>query len=273
MLEHRQVHGDDDDADHEADADHHDRLDDRGQRLDRRVDLVLVEVRDLGEHLLELTGLLADLHHLRDHRREDGARRSTAARSWRPPGRGRARGSVSFSTTQLPDVCAVISSALMMSTPDAISVDRVRDQRAIATLRTTDADLHRDAELEPIPRLAAGLRPLPAEEAEDDQPDEREDDEPEAAQPVRRESTYCVSVGSSPPSESKTLTNTGTRNISIPTRTSVAKHEHDRRVDHRALHAPLDLLLLLDLRWRRDRAPCRARPPPRRPRPSRRRGG
>ena len=35
------------------------------------VDLVLVEVRDLAEHLVELAGLLADLDHLADHRRED----------------------------------------------------------------------------------------------------------------------------------------------------------------------------------------------------------
>src|SRR5438477_2929696 len=53
--EHRQVHRDDDHADHEAYADHHDRLDDRGQRRDRRVDLVLVEVGDLAEHLLQLS--------------------------------------------------------------------------------------------------------------------------------------------------------------------------------------------------------------------------
>src|SRR5207253_8798505 len=69
--EHRQVHRDDDHADHEAYAVHHDRLDDRGQRRDRRVDLVLVEVGDLAEHLLQLSRLLADLDHLADHRRED----------------------------------------------------------------------------------------------------------------------------------------------------------------------------------------------------------
>ncbi len=34
--------------------------------------------------------------------------------------------------------------------------------------------------------------------------------------------TYWVSVGSSPPSSSKMLTKTGTRNISIPVITSVA---------------------------------------------------
>src|SRR5687767_458478 len=54
QLEHRQVHGDHDRPDHDPDADHQDRLDDRGQRLDACVDLVLVEVGDLAQHLVEL---------------------------------------------------------------------------------------------------------------------------------------------------------------------------------------------------------------------------
>src|SRR5207244_13534355 len=73
QLEHRQVHRNDDHADHAADGDHHHRLDDRRPRLDRGVDLVLVEVGDLPEHLLQLARLLADLHHLAHHRREDVA--------------------------------------------------------------------------------------------------------------------------------------------------------------------------------------------------------
>src|SRR5438552_7544818 len=71
-LEHRQIHRDHDSADHGSDADHEDWLDDRGERLNARVDLVLVEIGDLAEHLVELTGLLTDLDHLTDHRREDG---------------------------------------------------------------------------------------------------------------------------------------------------------------------------------------------------------
>ena len=41
------------------------------------------------------------------------------------------------STTQFPAVWPAISSALMMSTPAATSVARVREKRAIVTLRTT----------------------------------------------------------------------------------------------------------------------------------------
>ena len=36
--------------------------------------------------------------------------------------------------------------------------------------------------------------------------------------------TYCVSVGSWPPRLAKIFTKTGTRNMSIPQRTSVAKN-------------------------------------------------
>ena len=43
-----------------------------------------------------------------------------------------------------------------------------------------------------------------------------------ARSPFEASCTYCVSIGSSPPSWSKIFTKTGTRNISIPTRTSVA---------------------------------------------------
>src|SRR5947207_371646 len=71
QLEHRQVHRDHDRPNHDAYADHQDRLDDGRERLDARVDLVLVEVGDLAEHSVELARLLADLHHLPDHRRED----------------------------------------------------------------------------------------------------------------------------------------------------------------------------------------------------------
>ena len=40
------------------------------QRVDRRVDLVVVEVGDLGQHLVESAGLLADGDHRDHHRRE-----------------------------------------------------------------------------------------------------------------------------------------------------------------------------------------------------------
>src|SRR3712207_5401125 len=70
-LEHRQIHGDDDAADDAADDHDHQRLYDRGQRLDGGVYLRLVELSYLGEHSVYVPGLLSDGYHAGDHRRED----------------------------------------------------------------------------------------------------------------------------------------------------------------------------------------------------------
>ena len=59
--------------------------------------------------------------------------------------------------------------------------------------------------------------------------------------------TICVSIGSWPFSCAKIFTNTGTRNSSIPVQDERREAEDDDRVDHRALHAALDLRRLLDL--------------------------
>ena len=74
------------------------------------------------------------------------------------------------STTQLPDVAPVISSALMMSTPDETSVASVREKRASAILCTTSPifigifSLKRSQTCRPL------LGPLPAAEPEDEPP-------------------------------------------------------------------------------------------------------
>ena len=127
------------------------------------------------------------------------------------------------STTQLPEVWAVISSALMMSTPAATRVESVRENRAIVTLRTTCPifigifSLIRSHSCRPGSvflyfRIPKAVRPI-------------------AGKMMYHFSfnrfdaftTHCVSVGSWPPSCEKMLTKTGTRNISIPIRTRVAK--------------------------------------------------
>ena len=79
--EHRQVQADDHRPDDGAHDDDHDRLDGGGQRLGRLVDLAFVEVRDLVEHRADLAGLLADLDHLHDHRREDRVGHATVPTS------------------------------------------------------------------------------------------------------------------------------------------------------------------------------------------------
>src|SRR2546425_1030429 len=67
QLEHGQVHGDDHAADDAAHENDHDRLDDGRQVVHRLVDLGLVEHRDLGQHLVQRSGLLADRDHLYHH--------------------------------------------------------------------------------------------------------------------------------------------------------------------------------------------------------------
>src|SRR6267378_6003316 len=59
-VEDREVHGDYHAADDHAQDDDHDRLHQGQQRADGGIDLVVVEVGDLGEHLVEPAGLLAD---------------------------------------------------------------------------------------------------------------------------------------------------------------------------------------------------------------------
>src|SRR5438445_1812298 len=90
QLEDRQVHCDDEATDDDAEEHDHERLEQRRERGHRGVDLVVVEVGDLLEHLVESAGVLAHVDHVYDHGREHGTAlqrlRERAAR-----GDGRAR--------------------------------------------------------------------------------------------------------------------------------------------------------------------------------------
>src|SRR5690606_14805232 len=69
----RQVHRHDHSAhDYSQEQDHH-RLQQRQQARHRDVDLVVVEIGDLAEHLVETAGLFTDCDH-RDHHRRENAR-------------------------------------------------------------------------------------------------------------------------------------------------------------------------------------------------------
>src|SRR3954466_554457 len=70
-VEDRQVHGDDHTSDDDAEENDHDRLKQREQVADRRVDFFIVEVGNLGQHFVQTTGLLTDRDHRDNHRRED----------------------------------------------------------------------------------------------------------------------------------------------------------------------------------------------------------
>src|ERR1700720_4338440 len=67
----RQGHGGHDGADDDAEDRDHQRFDQLYQARHGGVDLFLVEIGDLGQHLVEGAGLLADVDHLYHHRRED----------------------------------------------------------------------------------------------------------------------------------------------------------------------------------------------------------
>src|SRR5438445_648343 len=71
QTEDRQVHRDDEATDHHAEEDDHDGFQQRRERGDRGVDLVVVDVGDLRQHLVEGAGFLADADQVHDHGRRD----------------------------------------------------------------------------------------------------------------------------------------------------------------------------------------------------------
>src|SRR6266545_3416325 len=245
-LEHRQVHRDDDHADHQTDADHHHRLDDRGQALNGRIDLVLVEVGDLAEHLLELSGLLADLDHVADHRREDGVvderlrdrhslvhpRANVGKRLFDDPIAGR----LARDLERFDDVHA--------------RGDERRQRAREAGDRDLEhdaADLHRHSQLEPVPDLASLLRLLRAAEAEDHAAQGREDEHPVASEEVRHGHDVLGKHRQLAAEVLEDVDEDRDEEEQHPDQDEGREDQDHRRIDHRALHAAFDLRFLLDL--------------------------
>src|SRR5437867_1312979 len=67
-VEHRHVEGNDHAADHGAEEHDQDRLEQGGEGVDGRFDLLAVELADLVEHGVHRSGLFPDGDHLGDHR-------------------------------------------------------------------------------------------------------------------------------------------------------------------------------------------------------------
>jgi hypothetical protein len=106
---------------------------------DRRVHLLLVEVGDLRQHRVERAGRLADADHLHDHRREH-ARLASGAEMVSPRSMLVRVTWIASSMMALPAVRAVMSRPSRIGTPEAISVDSVRQNRATAILRRMFAE-------------------------------------------------------------------------------------------------------------------------------------
>src|SRR5690348_14445490 len=70
-LEDRKVHRYDEAADHHAEENDDDRLEQARHGCHRVIDFAFEEIRHLGKHAVERAGLLADLGHLYHHRREE----------------------------------------------------------------------------------------------------------------------------------------------------------------------------------------------------------
>ena len=90
----------------------------RRQRVDRRLDLLVVEVGDLVEHLVERAGLLTDRHHLHDHRREHRVLLERLRASGSPRLTACCVSRTASATTWLPTVSATISSDSRIGTPE-----------------------------------------------------------------------------------------------------------------------------------------------------------
>src|SRR4029453_14005974 len=91
QTEDRQIHRHHEAADHHAQEDDHDGLEQGREGGDGGVAFAVEEVRDLGKHAVERAGILADADHVHDHRREyraplEGLRpspRPAGPRGWR----------------------------------------------------------------------------------------------------------------------------------------------------------------------------------------------
>ena len=133
-------------------------------------------------------------------------------------------------------------------------VDAGRDERRERAREARHRDLEDDladaggsAQLEAVPDLPAGGRLLPAAEAPDAAADRREDDEPVALEDVRggdddlrQRRQLALEVG-------EDVLEDRDEEHEHPGEDEEREAEDERRVDHRALHAALDLHLLLDL--------------------------
>ena len=134
----------------------------------------------------------------------------------------------------------------MMSTPAATSVESVREKRAIVTFSTTSPIFIGSLQLERVPLLAALLGLLPAEERPETGRDDEQHVRPvfsrsDAVDDVLRQRRQLAAELREDLHEDRD------EEHEHPAEDERREAQHHRRVDHRALDAALDRLLLLDL--------------------------
>ena len=135
----------------------------------------------------------------------------------------------------------------MMSTPAATSVESVREKRAIVIFSTVSPIRIGSFSL----KRSHFWRPFSVffhrKKIQSDQPEIRKMRYSLLRSRFDTATTYGVSVGSWPFSDAKIFTKIGTRNMQHPDEDERREDQDHRRVDHRALDAAPDRLLLLDL--------------------------
>ena len=135
--------------------------------------------------MLELAGLLADAHHLADHRREG------CILDQRLSDRGAVAHALTHFDERLLDHVVARRLAGDLERLDDVDARRDESRERAREARHRDledrlSDLERKAEAQAIPDRTPEVALLPAEEAEDAAPERREDDEPVVTERVRR---------------------------------------------------------------------------------------
>ena len=206
-----------------------------GQVVDRGLDLAVVELAHLVEHVVERTGLLADLDHLGDQGRDDvlvlaqGVGQRPALRGPRPwPRAGRSP------TIRLPAVSDTMSSDSRMGTPDWISDASVCEKRASDTLWISCPKIG-GLSLKRVPLQAAlvGLDPLAQHRRSPPTIMATSSDGPRGSgRSWRCSIRIWVGSGSLACSDVNSFWKTGTMKMSRARKMTTITRQHDDRVGH-----------------------------------------
>ncbi len=229
-----------------AEEHHHERLEHRGEAVDRGVDFVVVEVGELGEHRVHRAGLLTDGDHLHHHAREhaDRLQRFGDGLAFRDRG---------------TDLLEARFDHLVAGGLRA-DLERVEDRHARREHRREGATeaRHRDlAQQRPEERqlqedrvglVAEARRAAPRLDVGDgDRHGRREDDEDPALQPVAEVDHHLCRRGKLAAEVLEHLLEDRNHLDQQQRQHADRDHHHGARVDHRALDLALQAVGLLEI--------------------------